>query len=157
MQTRPKREDNLMMLKRQANSALGTTDTSIDRVDEGGNFTKAEDHDEHGVVYKIERRVVEEQLPLPEAQNETRVKAVVSGIDNAVATLACQLPHDRANVEVPIGLLPNSCIRFGAPVWVSVDTEAGFRQIKIVERHELSARQLPEDAEAIAAWIAGAD
>jgi hypothetical protein len=95
--------------------------------------------------------------PAPETKSLTRVKAVVSSIEDAMARLSCHLPQGNTEVEVPVSLIPTKSARFGAPVWISVGTTDGLRRLNVAERHEIDCLDSPNDIKEIDAWLANGD
>ena len=119
--------------------------------------TESCDFGQIGFEYHSEYPPEEGQLALPVEERQKEVKAVVTGIIEDMATLACQLPDVRAEIEVPISVMPESCARYGAPVWVSVDTELGYRRIKVAERIDIEPLAPPEDVAELIEWLESED
>lgn len=127
-------------------------DTSIDEI-ENREATETSPNNEPELIYHRERVPLQAQLPLQAEEVERHVKAVVSAVDETKVRLICNLPHDRVEIEVPLALVPAECTRYGAPVWVSVETDYGVRRIKIAERLEFEPQEQPEDIAEIEAWL----
>lgn len=103
----------------------------------------------------IARNEEPNQLDLLAPNNPSRVKAVVSAINEEYLSVSCHLPNDNVDIDVPVGLVPISCAHFGAPVWVSVDVVGSIRQILVSERQpeDVTPVEAPNDLAEIDAWL----
>lgn len=81
----------------------------------------------------------------------------VSSVNETVVRLSCLLPDGNAEVEVPISFIPNESAHYGAPVWVSVDTNGGLRRLRVSARSDINPPDLPADINEINAWLTSGD
>lgn len=80
------------------------------------------------------------QLPLHlGAQKQTRIPAIVSGLDEHSVKLRCRLPTRFVEISVSRQLVPNHFQLFGTPVYVGVDRDSPYMPLVI------SRRDAPQD------------
>src|SRR3546814_448303 len=141
-------------LPRSVPASRITTDPEPVRLGPGTNVARMDDA---YPVFQRQHLRRSEQPTLSEGKAATKVRAVVVSLDEVIVTLSCQLPHDRANIEVPRTVVPKSCASYGAPVWVSVNSASGSRRIQIDGREELNLQESPSDIDEIDEWLSGAN
>ncbi len=145
--------DSGLALKQNSPVTNRRSETNVGH-DEDGELTKLETIEKADIYYKKEMVKLDVKLPLADPIHVERVKGVITQVDAVVITLKCKLSNDHERlIEIPTALVPHNLSHFGAPVWISVDTDGGIRRISITEREEIDPIAPPEDADVIDAWI----
>lgn len=109
------------------------------------------------IVYESARSVRPAQPKLPLDQRLAKIRGVVLHCQDMTVTISCQLPQDQTDISVPADLVPRSCLRYGAPVWVSVDDDNGYKRLSIQKRTDIVKQPAPRDLDELNEWLLGED
>lgn len=85
-------------------------------------------------------------------QTSRSVEGVIAGIRDESVTVECSTPNGPVEISLPPSLIPDSLLKYGQPVSISLDETSGYRRPVITERR---IERLPTflGQEAIDDWI----